>query len=84
MNRFNRVSRRDFLKSGVVGGIVAPIFPFLKVFLFSNSLSKPNIRSGPHFSRRFRGRLLEIALKYGAEFGEQDVRMIEEDGYGGI
>jgi hypothetical protein len=70
-----RIKRRKFLETGIASGAVIATLPFRKFFSFPVPLSDCCLKSGHNLSKEFHEKLIEIALKYGSEFGEVSVEM---------
>ena len=69
------IKRRKFLKTGLVSGAFIAAFPVRKLFSFPTLLSDTCQKSHNILPREYHERLLDIALKYGGEFGEVSVEM---------
>ncbi|NIN01668.1 MAG: hypothetical protein GTO24_27290 [candidate division Zixibacteria bacterium] len=69
------IKRRKFLETGIASGAVIAALPFSKVFSFPAPFSDTCLKSNHNLSKEYHERLQEIALRYGAEFGEVSVKM---------
>lgn len=69
------IKRRKFLETGIASGAVIAALPLWKLFSFPVPISDTCLKFGHHLSKEYHERLLEIALKYGGEFGEVSVEM---------
>jgi len=69
------IKRRKFLETGFATGAVIATLPVRKLFSFPAPFSDTCLKSDHNLSKEYNERLLEIALKYGGEFGEVSVEM---------
>ena len=74
-NRFPGLERRKFLETGVLGSLLALVFPVLPIFACS--------RRSKEFSKRSTDQISEAAKKYGAEFGGRNVDLKSQSKCGG-
>ena len=69
------IKRREFLETGLAGGAVITTLPVRRLFSFPAPFSDTCLKSDHNLPEGYHERLLEIALKYGGEFGEVSVEM---------
>jgi hypothetical protein len=67
------IKRRKFLGTGLAGGAVIAALPIRKLLSFPVPFSDACLKPDHNLPKEHHERLLETALKYGAEFGEVSV-----------
>lgn len=69
-NYFKPVSRRTFLKTGLVGGAVVATLPLWDLFSYSSPPANFYVNPACNLSRETLQKLLQVALNQGGEFAE--------------
>lgn len=67
---FEPVSRREFIKKGITGGVVISTYPLWRHYAFAATESDFQVNPINDLSRKTIEKLLEQALEYGGEFAE--------------
>jgi hypothetical protein len=68
--RVKTLSRRKFLKTGILGGMTISVYPQGKLLNFQRLHSNPYRKTEVDVFKESDDRLLQIAGAYGSEFGE--------------
>lgn len=79
-----QIKRRKFLETGIASGAAIATFPVRKLFSFPAPFSDTRLKPDHKLSKEYRERILEIALRYGGEFGEVSVEIESNPGRGGM